>query len=113
MARKHHKSKSHLSRNCASPASEPGPKSRDEIIENERMRLMKAHAILGCVQQAIESDGVCAGDRPYWPAAIEAAGELVNEVVRSLEALEYAERREALAAEVREMAAAYGVEPLH
>ncbi|MBB6096193.1 hypothetical protein HNQ60_005115 [Povalibacter uvarum] len=113
MARKHHKSKSRPSRNCASPASEADPKTRGEIIENERMRLMKAHAILGCVQQAIESDGVCAGDRPYWPAAIEAAGELVNEAVRRLEDLEYAEGRETLAAGVREMAAAYDVAPLH
>lgn len=113
MARKHHKSKSHPSRNCASPASELDAKTRDEILETERMRLMKAHAILGCVQQAIESDGVCAGDRPYWPAAIEAAGELVNEAVRRLEDLGYAERRETLAAEVREMAMAYEIAPLH
>lgn len=113
MARKHHKSKSRASRNCASPASEPELKTRDEVIENERMRLMKAHAILGCVQRAIESDGVCAGDRPYWPAAIEVAGELVNEAVRRLEDLEYAERRETVAAEVREIAVGYDVVPLH
>lgn len=113
MARKHHKSKPHPSRNCASPAREPDAKTRDEVIESERMRLMKAHAILGCVQRAIESDGVCAGDRPYWPAAIEAAGELVNEAVRRLEGLGCPERRKELASGVREMAAEYDVVNLH
>jgi hypothetical protein len=106
MAGKHHKSKSPASINR-------NPQARDEIIENERIRLMKAHAILGCVQRALESDGMCTGVGPYWPAAIEAVGELINETIRRLEDLEYPEAGESLLDEVRENIPVYETGRLH
>lgn len=100
MATKHHKSKSHPSRNRAPrstpSAAIPAAESREEIIENERARLMKASAILACVTRAMEGDSVCTGNGPYWPAAIESAGELIEEAIRKLEG-------------VRESAAVYEV----
>lgn len=106
MAGKHHKSKS--------PASiSANARTRDEIVENERIRLMKAHAILGCVQRALESDGACTGEGPYWPAAIEAVGEMINETIRRLEDLGYANEKEDLLGEVRETMPVYDTGPLH
>ena len=113
MAKKHHKSKSLPSRNRPSSVTPPVPQTRDDILENERLRLMKAHSLLGCITRAMENDGVCTGDGPYWPAAIESVSELVNESIRRLEGLEYGKANEQPVSEVREPAVIYEVRPLH
>jgi len=55
------------------------------IIDDERMRLMKAHSILQCVAIAMEAEQVCASDGPYWPSVIESALEMINESLRRLD----------------------------
>ena len=111
MARKHHTSESRSSRTGRNGAAAQRPKSSDEIIERERLRLMKANAILGCVQRAMESDGRCGGDAPYWPAAIEAACDLINEAITRLEDLGYAGAE--VPSEVREKTVVYHTPWLH
>jgi hypothetical protein len=59
----------------------------ENIVEEERSRLMKAHAILNCVVIAMEDEGICAGDGPYYPAVIESARDLVNESINRLDAV--------------------------
>lgn len=56
-----------------------------EIIHAERLRLMKAISILGCVTRAMENESVCTGATPYWPAAIESANDLIDEAIRRLD----------------------------
>lgn len=55
------------------------------IVEDERARLMTAHAILSTVIAAMEAEGVCTNDGPYWPSVIETARDLVDESIRKLE----------------------------
>jgi len=73
------------------PASQPPATSTlnllplRNIVEDERARLMKAHSILGTVIAAMEAEGVCTNDGPYWPSVIETARDLVDESIRKLE----------------------------
>jgi hypothetical protein len=46
---------------------------------------MKAHSILSTVIAAMEAEGVCTNDGPYWPSVIETARDLVDESIRKLE----------------------------
>jgi len=61
----------------------------EDVIDDERMRLMKAHSILQCVAIAMEAEQVCAGAGPYWPSVIESALEMVNESIRRLDGLDH------------------------
>ena len=101
MATKHHTSKSRPPRNSegAQPQSASSPltpasaapnlQNLEDIIEDERARLMKAHAILSCVVVAMEDDAACSADGPYWPSVIESARDLLDESIRRLEDLDY------------------------
>ena len=57
----------------------------EKTVEEERSRLVKAHAILNCVVIAMEDEGICAGGGPYYPAVIESATALVNESINRLD----------------------------
>lgn len=57
----------------------------EDFIDEERLRLMKAHSILTCVISAMEEEGVPASDGPYWPVVIESANDLINESIRRLD----------------------------
>lgn len=125
MAKKDHTSKARPGRNPGSAkrsaASPPKPakaapnlEALEDIVEEERLRLMKAHSILSCVITAMEDEDICTGDGPYWPAVIESACDLVNESIRRLEDLDYSPKRTTRSAnEVREPAPdfGYGVVP--
>ena len=68
---------------------DPAPRANlgalENIVEEERSRLMKAHAILNCVVIAMEDEGICTGDGPYYPAVIESARDMVNESINRLD----------------------------
>ena len=121
MATKHHTSKGRPARNpevaqTKSASSPPKPasgapnlQSLEDIVEDERARLMKAHSILSCVVTAMEDDAVCSADGPYWPSVIESARDLVNESIRRLEDLDYSPKSAPRKNyEVREPAPDYG-----
>lgn len=63
----------------------PDPGALEDTVEEERARLMKAHAILNCVVIAMEDEGLCTGEGPYYPAVIESARDLVNETINRLD----------------------------
>ena len=63
----------------------PDTSALENIVEEERSRLMKALAILNCVVIAMEDEGICAGGGPYYPAVIESARDLVNESINRLD----------------------------
>ncbi|HEY6640524.1 hypothetical protein [Povalibacter sp.] len=110
MARRHHESKSSASRIHPPAITKPISQTRDEVIETESIRLMKAHALLGCITRAMEGDGICSGEGPYWPAAIEAVSELINESIRQLENLAGLEDSRPDA--VRDIGASYDMTPI-
>ncbi len=58
----------------------------EEIIEEERARLMKARSILGCVMLAMEGndEGPCELD---FPDIIELARSLINESINRLDSV--------------------------
>ena len=81
----------------------------ENIVEDERARLMKAHSILGCVVIAMEDEQICSSERPYWPSVIESASDLIDESIRRLDSLDYSvEPTPGSANEVREPAMVYG-----
>lgn len=120
MAKKDHTSKARPGRNSDSakgPASsrpkpaKPAPNLEilEDTVEEERLRLMKAHSILSCAITAMEGEDICTGDGPYWPAVIESVRDLINESIRRLEDLDYSPKRTARSAhEVREPTADFG-----
>jgi hypothetical protein len=59
------------------------------IIDDERMRLMKAQSILQCVEIAMEAEQAFASDGPYWPSVIDSAIEIIGQSVRTLGNLDY------------------------
>jgi hypothetical protein len=67
----------------------PTPEALEDIVEGERIRLMKAHSILSCVITAMEDEDISPSGGPYWPAVIETACDLLNESIRRLEDLDY------------------------
>ena len=117
MAAKDDTSKVRRGRNSASAkqparqqaASAPNPASAalnhrtlEDIVEDERLRLMKAHSILCCVATGMADENICTGDGPYWPAVIESARDLIDDSIRNLEGLEYSPKRARSPDEVRE-----------
>lgn len=87
----------------------PSVESLEDVVEDERARLMKAHSILSCVITAMEDENVCTGDGPYWPAVIETACDLINESIRRLEDLDYSPKPASRKGyEVREPAPDFG-----
>lgn len=100
-------------RSAASPPkpakAAPNPEALEDIVEEERIRLMKAHSILSCVITAMEDEDICTGDGPYWPSVIESARDLVDESIRRLEDLDYSPKPPARSKyEVRESALDFG-----
>jgi len=73
------------SREALAPLAPPDLGALEDTVEQERARLMKAHAILNCVVIAMEDEGLCSGDGPYYPAVIESARDLVNESINRLD----------------------------
>jgi hypothetical protein len=121
MAKPNDTSKARPSRNPAaakarSASSPPKPakavpnlETLDDIVEEERLRLMKAHSILSCVITAMEDEDICTGDGPYWPAVIESARDLVDESIKRLEGLDYSAKPASRKNyEVREPASGFG-----
>ena len=57
----------------------------EDVIEDERARLMTAHSLLHCITLAME-EGDDPGSRgPYFPGLIGMASDLVNQSIRGLE----------------------------
>ncbi|PZN30636.1 MAG: hypothetical protein DIU71_11770 [Proteobacteria bacterium] len=63
------------------------PETVGEVVEEERLRLMKAHSLLACTVAAMEADEAMRADGPYYPALIEMAGELIDESIRRLDSV--------------------------
>jgi hypothetical protein len=61
----------------------------ENIVEDERARLMKAHSILECVVMAMEEEQICHTEGPYWPSVIESALGMIDESIRRLDSLDY------------------------
>jgi len=120
MATKDDTSKARSGRNSAaakvqSASSPPKPAKAasslehiENIIEDERARLTKAHSILSCVVRAMEDEQI-SSEGPYWPSVIESASDLIDESIRRLDSLDYSvEPTPGSANEVREPAMVYG-----
>lgn len=58
----------------------------EHAIERERARLMKAHAVLGCVALALDCDSN-QEPHPYYPVVVELARDLVNESINRLDSV--------------------------
>jgi hypothetical protein len=87
MAKRKSKSIAGPSITHAASTEAPDLGALEDTVEQERARLMKAHAILNCVVIAMEDEGLCTGDGPYYPAVIESARDLVNESINRLDAV--------------------------
>jgi len=83
------------------------PRTLEDIVEDERLRLMQAHSILCCVATGMADENICTGDGPYWPAVIESARDLINASIRNLEGLEYSPKPARSPDEVRERSIDY------
>lgn len=57
----------------------------EDAIEDERVRLMKAHSVLSCITLAMEGDDGADKDGPHYPSMIEIARDLINESIRRLD----------------------------
>ncbi|HEY4365698.1 MAG TPA: hypothetical protein VGN07_00565 [Steroidobacteraceae bacterium] len=119
MATKDDTSKVRSGRNSSAKRSAKNPPKRakasstfkalEDIVEEERARLMKAHSILDCVIRAMEDEeGASGNDGPYWPAVIESARDLINESIQKLEDLDYGPAPASSTYEVREPLLTYG-----
>lgn len=60
----------------------------EDLIEEERSRLMKADAILHCVLVAMEDDGGDATHAPHYPSIVELARDLVNQSINQLDSVQ-------------------------
>ncbi|PZN31554.1 MAG: hypothetical protein DIU71_09640 [Proteobacteria bacterium] len=58
----------------------------EDVIEDERLRLMKAHSILSCATIAME-EGHLDERGPYYPAIIDLARDLIDETLRRLDSV--------------------------
>lgn len=72
------------------PAGEsdlPPLRQLETLIEDERTRLLKADAILGCVQIALDAEDSDLVDVPvvYFPYVVETARQLIAESARRLD----------------------------
>jgi hypothetical protein len=81
------KSRASIAQSAVPDSPAPNISVLEKIVEEERSRLVKAHAILNCVVIAMEDDGICAGGGPYYPAVIESARDLVNESINRLDSV--------------------------
>lgn len=79
------KSRASIAQSAVPGSPAPNISVLEKIVEEERSRLVKAHAILNCVVIAMEDEGICAGGGPYYPAVIESARDLVNESINRLD----------------------------
>ncbi|HEX5420636.1 MAG TPA: hypothetical protein VFY39_11600 [Gammaproteobacteria bacterium] len=69
------------------PARESPAAALEQAIEQERARLMKAHAVLGCIVLALDCERSNEPGRPYYPVVVELARELVNESINGLDSV--------------------------
>jgi len=63
------------------------PEPVEDLIEEERERLMRAHSVLDCILMAMGDDDSMPTAGPHYPSLIEIARDLVNESVRQLDAV--------------------------
>src|SRR5687767_12057179 len=67
---------------AAEPASPSNPADLSEIVSEERTRLLKALAVLGCLAFALlYEDWLEPPDRPSFADALAAAQDLINETL--------------------------------
>jgi hypothetical protein len=81
----------HVSERENTDAKTAGKERRDllsvieDALEQERVRLMLANSILGCVQAALDPEAVNIVPPIYYPEVLEQARQLINTRVRHLE----------------------------
>ncbi len=63
------------------------PELVEDLIEEERERLMRAHSVLDCILMAMSDDDSMPTDGPHYPSLIEIARDLINESVCQLDAV--------------------------
>lgn len=68
--------------------AQPMSRELEDLIDQERGRLMKAHSILSCAVIGMEGSAEGARGGPYWPDIIELANEMIDESIRKLEVRE-------------------------
>ncbi|HEX7082457.1 MAG TPA: hypothetical protein VF329_15720 [Gammaproteobacteria bacterium] len=60
----------------------------ERTVEDERLRLLKAHSILSCATLAMEVNAESQNKRsPYYPAVIDLAADLLNEAIERLDSV--------------------------
>ena len=57
----------------------------EEVLEEERTRLMLADSVLGCLQIALDPEAIRVTPEPYFPEVLELARQHINKSVRKLE----------------------------
>jgi hypothetical protein len=57
----------------------------EAAIEEERLRLMLADSVLGCLQIALDPEAIRVTPVPYFPEVLELARKFINKSVRRLE----------------------------
>jgi hypothetical protein len=90
MAKRNDTSKSHSPRNAQSSRAKSAPRHVipepvEDLIEEERERLMRAHTVLDCTLMSMNDDDSMPTDGPHYPSLIEIARDLVNESIRQLD----------------------------
>lgn len=63
------------------------PEVLEDLLDQERFRLMQAHTILNCAVLAMEADDNSRGDGPHYPSLIEMARDLINESINRLDSV--------------------------
>lgn len=91
MAKRNDMSKCRPARNQTSSRTRfaPGhiiPTPVEDLIEEERERLMRAHSVLDCVLVAMDDDDSMPTHGPHYPSLIEIARDMVNESIGQLDA---------------------------
>lgn len=70
------------------------PEPVEDLIEEERERLMRAHSLLDCILVAMGDDDSMPTQGPHYPSLIEIARDLVNESIGQLDATNLQSARE-------------------
>lgn len=99
MAKRNDMSKCRPARNQTSSRTRfaPGhiiPTPVEDLIEEERERLMRAHSVLDCVLVAMDDDDSMPTHGPHYPSLIEIARDMVNESIGQLDATNLQSARE-------------------
>lgn len=91
MAKRNDTSKSRSPRNAQATRAKSAPRHVipepvEDLIEEERERLMRAHSVLDCTLISMNEDDSMPTDGPHYPSLIEIARDLVDESIRQLDA---------------------------